>query len=25
VHRSPIPDQVLVEIVDEVIIPLIRP
>jgi AcrR family transcriptional regulator len=25
VHRSPIPDQVLVEIVDDVIIPLIRP
>ena len=24
VHRSPIPDQVLVEIVDDVIIPLIR-
>jgi hypothetical protein len=24
VHRSPIPDQVLIEIVDEVIMPLIR-
>ncbi|MDQ4103715.1 MAG: TetR/AcrR family transcriptional regulator [Actinomycetota bacterium] len=25
VHRSPIPDRVLVEIVDEVVLPLIRP